>query len=233
MSGRTIVIFGATGGVGKALTEIYLAQGDTVYGAARSAPTVEHENYHHRIVDIAVNSDVAGFAQSFRDISVQPDIVINSAAVAEQSFLLLMNFGKFRDLIATNVLGTFSVCQEFAKLMIGSEKGLIVNFSSIHAHVSSPGAGGYAASKSAVEMLTRTLATEMKQSNLHAVCLALSYIDGLGLAKSTSADSMATTMDLADHARVIRIEDVSKTIDANFEQAQDAEDPIIALGFDA
>lgn len=233
MSDRTIVIFGATGGVGKALAEIYLAQGDSVYGAARSASTVQHENYHHTIVDIAVNADVAAFAQRFREIPVQPDIVINSAAVSEQSFLLLANFEKFRDLIATNLLGTFSVCQEFAKLMMASENGLIVNFSSIHAHVSSPGAGGYAASKSAVEMLTRTLAIEMKQSKLRIVCLVLSYLDGLGMAKTTSADSMAATMDLARNARVIRIEDVSKTIDAVFEQDQDPQNPVIALGFDA
>jgi len=233
MTGRTIVILGATGGVGKALAELYLAQGDKVFGAARSAPSIKHEYYRHTIVDVTVNADVASFAQQLRDTSVQPEIVINSAAISEQSFLLLTNFEKFQDLIATNLLGTFSACQEFAKLMMGSGKGLIVNFSSIHAHVSSPGAGGYAASKSAVEMLTRTLAAEMKQTKLRVVCLALSYLDGLGMAKTASSESMNATMGMAKQARTIRIEDVSNKIDALFEQEQDPEDPVMALGFDA
>jgi 3-oxoacyl-[acyl-carrier protein] reductase len=61
MADRHILITGTSRGLGKALAENFLEQGDTVFGCSRSESEIKHSNYHHYQIDIASEDEIATF----------------------------------------------------------------------------------------------------------------------------------------------------------------------------
>lgn len=88
------------------------------------------------------------------------DILVNNAGVAQSRALDGIDEAHFADLFDVNVRGTLFACQEAAR-QFGPQGGRIINISSISAGLSYPGASVYAASKAAIESLTRSLASEL------------------------------------------------------------------------
>ncbi len=89
------------------------------------------------------------------------DAAVNNAGIASMNHALLTPGATAERILRTNVLGTFLVCREAAKLMMKARRGRIVNLSTVAVPLSLDGEAVYAASKSAVETLTRVLAHEL------------------------------------------------------------------------
>jgi 3-oxoacyl-[acyl-carrier protein] reductase len=98
---------------------------------------------------------------SVREHHGRLDALINNAGIASMNHALLTPVNTVRSILATNVLGTFIFCREASKLMRRQKFGRIVNFSSVAAPLALEGESAYAASKAAIENLTRTLAKEL------------------------------------------------------------------------
>ena len=91
------------------------------------------------------------------------DALINNAGIASMNAAMLTPIDTVRRIIETNVLGTFLLCQEAARLMQKNRFGRIVNFTSVAVPFQLEGEAAYAASKAAVESLTRILARELAE----------------------------------------------------------------------
>jgi 3-oxoacyl-[acyl-carrier protein] reductase len=89
------------------------------------------------------------------------DVAINNAGIASMNHALLVPATTVDRVLGVNVRGTFLVCRESAKLMQQRKAGRIVNFSTIAVPMRLEGEALYAASKGAVETLTRVLAREL------------------------------------------------------------------------
>jgi 3-oxoacyl-[acyl-carrier protein] reductase len=87
-------------------------------------------------------------------------VVINNAGIASMNHLLLTPGATIERIMRTNFVGAALVCREGAKLMIKGGGGRIVNLSTIAVPMRLEGEAVYAASKSALETLTRVLAYE-------------------------------------------------------------------------
>jgi 3-oxoacyl-[acyl-carrier protein] reductase len=87
--------------------------------------------------------------------------LINNAGVAAMNHALLTPMDTLRYVLETNVAGTFLLCREGAKLLRGAAHARIVNFSTVAVPLRLAGEAAYAASKAAVESLTRVLAREL------------------------------------------------------------------------
>jgi 3-oxoacyl-[acyl-carrier protein] reductase len=87
--------------------------------------------------------------------------LINNAGIAGMNHALLTPLGAVRDILETNVVGTFLLCREAAKLLRATPHARIVNFSTVAVPLRLEGEAIYAASKAAVETLTRVLAREL------------------------------------------------------------------------
>jgi 3-oxoacyl-[acyl-carrier protein] reductase len=158
---RRVVITGATRGIGLALAEHYLAHGDEVIGCGRSATTLVHPNYTHRCVDVTVEEEVNQFFVELSDGQGRIDALINNAGIASMNALVLTPLATARRIVETNLLAPFAFTRGAVRLMRGSGNARIVNFSSVAVPLGLEGEAMYAASKSAVETLTRIAAREL------------------------------------------------------------------------
>jgi len=164
---QVMVITGTRKGIGRFLVDRYLAQGYVVAGCSRQ-PFDEPppENYHHYCVDVA---DEHGVVDMMRDVSKKigtPQVLINNAGIAAMNHLLLTPLATVQKIFSTNVFGAFVAMREAAKLMSAAKYGRIVNFATVATPLNLEGEAGYAASKAAVESLTRVAARELAPFNI-------------------------------------------------------------------
>lgn len=155
----TIAITGTSRGLGRAFAEHYLARGWAVEGASRAAVDWAPESYVHTALDVTDERAVRRWFADIRRRNGGLDALINNAGIARMNHALLTPGDTVRSILDTNVTGTFLCCREAAKLM-RETGGRIVNLSTVAVPLALEGEAAYAASKAAVENLTRVLARE-------------------------------------------------------------------------
>lgn len=156
-----IVITGTRKGLGKALAEHYLLLGHTVVGCSRQVGSIKHENYHHYRLDVADEKAVVSMVRNLRKTINVVDVLVNNAGVASMNHFLTTPLSSVENVMGTNVFGTFLFSREIAKLMMKQKYGSIVNYSTVAVPLDLEGEAIYAASKAAVESLTRVSAKEL------------------------------------------------------------------------
>ena len=159
---RIILITGTRKGVGAALAEHYLSQGDIVVGCSRKMPDWAEgkDCYCHFLADVADEAAVTSMFHAVAKEYGRLDALINNAGVASMNHSLLTPIKAVQRVLATNTVGTFLLCREAAKLMRKNHYGRIVNFSTVAVPLKLAGEAAYAASKAAIVSLTQTLARE-------------------------------------------------------------------------
>ena len=161
---RHILITGASRGLGDYLARHYLDQGHVVIGCARSDASeslLTRERYRHYRVDVTDAPAVhALFRELQRDLG-RLDALINNAGIANMNPIALTPIEVARRIMETNFLGTFLLSQAAIRLLRKSPAPRIVNMSSVAVPLRLAGEAVYAASKSAIELLTRITAREL------------------------------------------------------------------------
>lgn len=160
---KVMLITGSRKGIGHFLSEYYLRRNYLVEGCSRNPTEWKDPNYVHHLVDIADESQVKTMCANIRERHGRLDVIINNAGIASMNHLLLTPLETVDKIINTNLKGTFLVCREGAKLMKIRRFGRIVNFSTVAVPMQLEGEAVYAASKSAVETLTKIMARELSE----------------------------------------------------------------------
>ncbi|MBI1313450.1 SDR family NAD(P)-dependent oxidoreductase [bacterium] len=165
---RTIVITGATRGLGRAMTDGFIAEGHTVVGCGRSLDAVKslaatHSRPHRfDCVDVADDGQVAAWCASLIEEYGPPDLLLNNAAIVNRNASLWeIDATEFDSVIDVNIKGTANVLRHLLPAMVERAEGIIVNFSSGWGRSTSPEVAPYCATKYAIEGLTMALADEL------------------------------------------------------------------------
>lgn len=165
---KLIIITGVSRGLGRALTEGFIAAGHTVLGCARSAAAVEELNQKHgaphnfTAVDVADEAQVINWAKLLLGDYEPPDLLINNAAIINDlAPLWEIPSDDFSRLIDVNIKGVANVIRHFLPAMLERRQGIIVNISSGWGRSTSPEVSSYCTSKWAIEGMTRSLAQEL------------------------------------------------------------------------
>jgi len=180
--GKIIVITGVTRGLGRALTERFIADGHTVIGCGRSAQVLELRFTHpaphdFAAVDVAQEMKVAMWAERVLGAHGAPDLLVNNAALINTPAPLWEVPAKeFDALVDVNLKGVANVIRHFVPAMVARGRGVIVNLSSGWGRSTSPGVAPYCATKFGIEGLTRALAQDLP-AGLAAVPLNPGVID--------------------------------------------------------
>lgn len=168
MSAKTIVISGATHGLGRAMTEGFVRLGHRVMGCGRAANVVDELNAlhgpdnHFAVVDVRDDNAVAEWAAHCLSICPPPDLLLNNAGLVNRNApLWQVNAAEFSAVIDVNIKGVANVIRHFLPAMLDRKEGVIVNFSSGWGRSTSPEVAPYCATKWAVEGLTKSLAQEL------------------------------------------------------------------------
>lgn len=177
-----IAITGVTRGLGRALTEWYIANGHTVVGCGRGATILDMRFDYpapndFSVVDVAEENKVALWAEKTLAAHGAPDLLINNAALMnDPAPLWKVPAAQFNKLIDVNIKGVANVIRHFVPAMVERKSGVIVNLSSGWGRGTSPEVAPYCASKFAIEGLTQALAQELP-AGMAAVPLNPGVID--------------------------------------------------------
>jgi len=155
------LVTGSRTGIGRYLAGQLVGRGFAVVGCSRGVPDWELDGYEHVQADVADERQVAGLFQHIRRRYGRLDVTINNAGIASMNHAMLVPAATVERVMAVNFQGTFLVARESAKLMQRQRFGRIVNLTSIAVPMRVEGEAVYAASKSAVETLTKILAAEL------------------------------------------------------------------------
>ena len=160
---KTIVITGTRKGIGKEMAKHYLAEGWQVVGCSRGEGSIEHADYQHFSLDVSDEDAVIAMARKIKASHGKVEALLNNAGIASMNHALLTPASTVNRILQTNVVGTFLFCREMSKLMRRTNNGRIVNFTTVAHPLNLEGEAIYAASKAAVESLTRILARELAE----------------------------------------------------------------------
>lgn len=161
MSVKNYLITGTRKGLGKQLAAFYLAQGHRVAGCSRGNSSISHSNYLHFELDVSDDKAVMNMVRSVKKSFGSVDFLLNNAGIAAMNHLVTTPYQNARMVFDTNFFGTFLFIREVAKVMMKAKTGSIINYTTVAVPLDLEGEAVYAASKAAVESLTRVSAKEL------------------------------------------------------------------------
>ena len=164
-----IIVTGASRGLGKAITERLIENGEKVFGLARSIDGLDIDSIK---CDVSDYSSVKNAAREVKRMKAPVKAFINAAGVASMNMAVTTDQSTVQKLIQTNLVGTIYCCQLFAPIMLRQKNGSFINFSTIAVALALKGESVYAASKAGVEAFSRTFAREMADFNVRVNCIA-------------------------------------------------------------
>lgn len=169
-----ILITGASRGIGKYLFEKFNQENQIVYGTYNSTIPDESADCYAK-VDVSDYESVKTWIDSIPD--KQNIVLINCAGINYNCFAHKCDMERWTSVINTNLIGTFNAIRSILPYMRENNFGRIINFSSIVAQTGALGASAYAASKSGLWGLSKTLAKENGSKNITINNLNIGYFD--------------------------------------------------------
>ncbi|MEO5859688.1 MAG: glucose 1-dehydrogenase [Pyrinomonadaceae bacterium] len=181
LSGRVAVVIGGTSGIGRALAHGLAEAGADVVPSSRRSEQVDAAADEIEALGrktVRCTSDVAD-RDSLQELLDQTagdlgkvDILINCAGTTKRTPTLDLSDDEWNMIMETNLTGTLRGCQVFGRHMIKNGYGRIINIASLSTFVSLYEVAAYAASKSAVASLTKSLAIEWAKKGVNVNAIA-------------------------------------------------------------
>ena len=172
---RTVLITGGNRGIGRAIAEEFVAQGHRVAVTARSG-----QGPDGTLTVIADVTDAASIDAAFTEVenTLGPvEVVIANAGITRDTLLLRMSDEDFTDVIETNLTGSFRVVKRASKGMMKARFGRVILVSSVVGLLGSAGQINYAASKSGLIGIARSLTRELGSRGITANVVAPGFIE--------------------------------------------------------
>ena len=222
--GKTAVITGAGSGIGRQVAIALAGEGARVVLAGRriselrfTGAEIESRGGSFLAVetDITNESNVKALLNRAMEGNDRLDIAVNGAGVYRGGAVDEMELDAFNQLLATNTIGTWLCMKHELLAMKRQRQGAIVNIASnIGDHLTRPGAGGYAASKAAVSVLTRTAALEAIGSGIRINSISPGPVDTT-MSYRSGEDKAARDARISStnpSGRVARLDEISSAV---------------------
>lgn len=209
---RVALVTGSRKGLGKFIAQQLVTCGYAVFGLSRTSADWTLEGYHHLEADVANEQQVKEAVAKIRQSHGRLDVVVNNAGVASLNHFLMVPASTVDRVIATNFRGAWLVSREAAKLMMKARYGRIVNVTTVAVPMRIRGEALYAASKAAVETMTRVLAHELGEFGITVNAVGPTPID-TDLIRKVPAASVQAIIDHLAIKRKGQPEDVMNVVD--------------------
>ncbi len=185
---KTVLITGASRGIGKSLAEIFAKEGYNLVMLCHNSLNIMWEDARKLSEEYDVNvycyaTDVSKSAEIkklFEDLSaheISIDILINNAGISYVGLLQDMTDNDWDEVIKTNLSGAFYTSRAVLPSMIARKEGRILNISSVWGNIGASTEVAYSASKGGLNAFTKALAKEVAPSGIVVNAIACGYID--------------------------------------------------------
>lgn len=174
-TGRSVLVTGGNRGIGLAIAQAFLEAGDKVAITYRSGAVPEG------ILGVKADvTDTASIDAAFTEVEAAHgpvEVLVANAGINRDTLLLRMSEDDFTDVIDTNLTGAFRVIKRASRGMIKLRKGRVVLISSVVGLYGSPGQVNYAASKSGLIGIARSLTRELGSRGITTNVVAPGFIN--------------------------------------------------------
>ena len=181
---KTVLITGASGGIGRAIADVFAGQGYELYLTCKSSydflaayagelSAKYHVPCHALQGDISRYEDVEALFSHLTHL----DVLINNAGIAHIGLLSDMTPAQWHTVLGTNLDSVFHTCKLAIPLMLSTHSGRIINISSVWGNVGASMEVAYSASKGGMNAFTKALAKELAPSNIQVNAIACGVID--------------------------------------------------------
>ncbi|MBZ5733924.1 3-oxoacyl-ACP reductase FabG [Nocardioides sp. TRM66260-LWL] len=172
---RSVLVTGGNRGIGRAIAEAFLAQGDLVAVTTRSGGAPEGA------LDVRCDvTDPAAVDAAFADVEAAHgpvEVLVANAGVTADTLLLRMSEDDWSRVLETNLTGSYRLTKRAAKGMLRLKRGRIVLVSSVVGLLGSAGQANYAASKAGLVGLARSVARELGSRGITANVVAPGFVE--------------------------------------------------------
>ena len=208
---RVVLVTGGSRGIGAAVVKRFAEENDRVIFTYRSSADVAKKfvqslpnasKVSFEPCDVKHKEDVDGVVEKILEREGRVDVLVNNAGIIHDGLFLLMSEDDWQDVLETNLGGTMRFTKAVARTMVTQKKGRIINVSSIVGELGGIGQANYAASKGAINALTKSLAAELasKQVTVNAVAPGIVKTDMSGAVRSAFGEKILERIPLGFYA---------------------------------
>lgn len=176
------IVTGGARGIGLATASCLSARGWRVVAADLEAPAADRgepalpDGVRFVTTDVGNSASVDALVANALAAEGRIDALVNCAGITRHQLVAELDDSTWRDLLDVHVGGTLRCCRAALPALRASERGAVVNFSSVAAHLGRPRRAPYSAAKAGIEAITRTLAVEWAADKVRVNAVAPGWI---------------------------------------------------------
>ncbi len=218
---KTVLITGASKGIGRAAALLLAKESAQVVLLARSLPLleelkkeIESTTSGKAIIfqaDVRVYDDLKKVFDELNQQKIYLDVLVNNAGIMKDAVIQMVQQKMIEEIYETNVFGTIYASQLAVKSMLKNRGGSIINLTSIVGVYGNLGQSIYASSKSAVIGFTKSLSKELASLNIRVNAIAPGFID-TAMTKEMDQRFYEKNVQSIGMKKIGTPEDVAKTI---------------------
>ena len=182
LKNKNIFITGATGGIGGSIVDILNVAGANLIASGSNQEKLEmikskYKNIETIKFDISNHNGIEKLVDEVSSLfNGKIDGLVNNAGINRDNIFLRMSLEEWQRVLDVNLTSNFLISKYFIKKMIKNKFGKIVNITSIVGHTGNIGQANYAASKSGIIGMSKSLALEYAKKNILINCISPGFI---------------------------------------------------------
>lgn len=188
LENKNVIITGTRRGMGRAMLEVFAANGANIWAHAREETKEFQETCHETAEKYGVQIWPCCFeltdyhamkeaVKKIRSYKLSVDGLVNNAGLTYNALFQMSNMDEVRRQMEVNFFAPYQFTQYIVKLMVRNKSGSIVNIASSAGLDGNSGKSAYGASKAALITMTKSIAEELGTAGIRANCIAPGITD--------------------------------------------------------
>ena len=182
LENKKVLITGASGGIGQELSKKFAENGCKIIFTSSSAEKLDNlsktfgNSYYYYTLDLLDKNSLLKNIKLISDEHKDIEILINNAGTTNDNLFLRMKDDQWENVINVNLNSNYHIIKAILPNMIKNKKGNIIGITSVIAFTGNPGQANYAASKSGIISMYKSVALEVAQRNIRINTIAPGFI---------------------------------------------------------
>ncbi len=183
LKNTNILLTGATGIIGNSILEKCYDYGANILATGTNNEKLEklklnYPNINIKVFDISKHDQIENFLEETNLLFKNKiDILINNAGITLDNLSIRMKESEWKSVIDINLTSTYLTSKFAIKKMLKNKSGKIINITSVVGHTGNIGQANYAASKSGIIGMSKSLALEYGKKNIKINCISPGFIE--------------------------------------------------------